>query len=143
MKFFSAPNDVIMCSGDKKGCIPIKYFKEIRNIQTGEQIEIKINTTADKTKLDKRLNPLLQNYVPNRPTAVTTFTINDYKEPKAPMTSVKHNTNTRTETSPTRIQHNNNPNTGMSLTPTKNSDNNKTELKHTQYCGEHYNEAHA
>jgi len=27
LKKNSAPNDVIMCSGDEKGCIPVKYFK--------------------------------------------------------------------------------------------------------------------
>jgi len=32
LKFFSAPNDVIMCSGDTNGCMPMKYFKEIKNI---------------------------------------------------------------------------------------------------------------
>jgi len=41
LKFFSAPNEVIMCSVDDSGYIPLPYFKKIRNIQTGEQIDIK------------------------------------------------------------------------------------------------------
>jgi len=78
LTFFSAPNKVILCSGDENWHIPITYFKEIRNIQTGEQIEIKSASCVDKVKMDKRLNPLLQNYIPNRPTAVTSLTINEY-----------------------------------------------------------------
>jgi len=58
-KFFSAPNDVIMCSGDDSGYIPLNYFKEVKNIQTAAQIEIKSSDVANKIKLDKRLNPLI------------------------------------------------------------------------------------
>jgi len=73
-----------MCKGDENGCLPIIYFKEIRNIQTGEQIEVKSDNIIDKTKHDKRLNPLVQNYVPNRPTGMTPITIpsEQVQEPK-------------------------------------------------------------
>jgi len=47
-----------MCSGDKNGCIPIKYFKEIRNIQKGEQVEF-IRHSPEKS-----LSPSAQNFVP-------------------------------------------------------------------------------
>jgi len=75
LKFFYAPNEVIMCSGNRSGNIPIKYLKEIKNIQTRKQNEIKSASVLDKIKLDKRLNPFVQNYIPNRPTAVTLLTI--------------------------------------------------------------------
>jgi len=75
MKFFSAPNDVILCAGDKNGLIPTKYFKEIKNIQTGAQIDIKPSEVVTQTKLDTRLNPLARNYISNQPTAVTSLTV--------------------------------------------------------------------
>jgi len=37
-----------MCSGNEGGYIPTKYFKEIRNIQTGKKIEIKPASVIDK-----------------------------------------------------------------------------------------------
>jgi len=91
LKFFSAPNEVIMCSGNENGHIPITYFKEIRNIQTEEQIEIKCAIGVDKIKMNKRLNPLVQNYIPNRPTEVTSLLINDYQESQSPVTPVRYN----------------------------------------------------
>jgi len=63
LKFFSAPNDVIMCAGDEKGCIPIKYLKEIKNIQTGEHVEFKRHVPT-KIIQDKSLSPLAQNFIP-------------------------------------------------------------------------------
>jgi len=65
LKFFSAPNDVIMCAGDENGCIPIKYFKEIKNIQTGEQVEFK-EYIPKKITQNKSLSPLAQNFIPVR-----------------------------------------------------------------------------
>jgi len=135
--FFSAPNDVIMCSGDEKDSIPIKYFKEIRNIQTGEQIEIKLNTIADKTRLDKCLNPLVQNYVPNRPTAVTSLTTNNFQEPLTSATSNRHHTVTSSQTTP-KYTYKPKKCTKMILDPT-----NAAKHINMKYCGEHYDEVHA
>jgi len=61
LKFFSAPNDGIMCSGDEMGCIPIKYFKEKKNIHTGEQITFKAPIPVDHEQ-DKSLSLLAQNF---------------------------------------------------------------------------------
>jgi len=63
LKFFSALNDVIMRSGDKKGCIPIKYFKKIKHIHTGEQVEFERHIPTKNTQ-DKNLSPLAQNFLP-------------------------------------------------------------------------------
>jgi len=65
LKFFSAPNDVIMCAGDENRCIPIKYFKEIKNIQTGEQVKFERHIPKKITQ-DKSLSPLAQNFIPVR-----------------------------------------------------------------------------
>jgi len=143
LKFFSAHNEVIMCSRNESGYIPIKYFKEIKNIQTGEQIKIESNTAVGKINLDKRLIPLVQNYIPNRPTAVASLTVNDYHKPQSPMTSVKYNKNncTRTGTTPMTIHHNTHKRPAMTLTTVNNSDDRMTKMTPTtQYCGEHYDE---
>jgi len=71
LKFFSAPNDVIMSSGNEKGCIPIKYFKEIKNIHNGKQVEFKGHIPTNNTQ-EKSLSPLALNFIPihmeeNRP----------------------------------------------------------------------------
>jgi len=63
LKFFSAPNDVIMCSGDMKECIPTKYFKEIKHKHTGEQVEFERHIPTGNTQ-DKNLSPLAQNFIP-------------------------------------------------------------------------------
>jgi len=63
LKLFSAPNDVIMCAGDENGYIPVKYFKKIKNIQTGEQVEFKRHLPKKFTQ-DKSLSPLAQSFVP-------------------------------------------------------------------------------
>jgi len=63
LKIFSAPNDVIMCSGDEKRCIPIKYFKQIKNIHTGEQAEFERHIPTKKTH-EKSLSPLALNFIP-------------------------------------------------------------------------------
>jgi len=52
-----------MCAGDEKGCIRIKYFKKIKNIQTGEQVEFERQVPTKITK-DKSLSPLAQNFIP-------------------------------------------------------------------------------
>jgi len=67
LKFYSAPNDVIMCSGDVNGYIPIKYFKEIRNIHTGKQIEFNIDTPKQECKT-KTLSALAQGFIPSSKT---------------------------------------------------------------------------
>jgi len=77
-----------MCKGDEIGCLPIIYIKEIRNIQTGKQIEIKSDNIIDKTKHDKRLIPLVQNYVPNRATGMTPITIPSEQVQELKMTPV-------------------------------------------------------
>jgi len=64
-----------MCSSDEDGYIPIKYIKEIENIQTVEQIEINSPNVVDKSDNNKRLSPFAQNYIPNRPTGMTSITI--------------------------------------------------------------------
>jgi len=56
-----------MCSGDVNGYIPIKYFKEIKNIHTGEQIEFNINTPKQDCKA-KSLSVLAQGFFPNSKT---------------------------------------------------------------------------
>jgi len=71
LKFFSAPNVVIMCSGNENGCIPIKYFKEIKNIHTGEQVKFEGHIPRKNTQ-EQSLNPLALNFIPvhmeeNRP----------------------------------------------------------------------------
>jgi len=63
LRFFSAPNDVIMCAGDENGIIPIKYFKEIKNIKTGEPVDSERHLTKKITQ-DKSLRPLAQNFIP-------------------------------------------------------------------------------
>jgi len=74
LKFYSAPNEVIMCSGDENGYIPIKYFKEIKNIQTGEQIEFDKITPKQECKSNK-LSALAQGFVSNYRT-ITNLVIN-------------------------------------------------------------------
>jgi len=69
MKFFSALNDVIRCSGDENGYIPIKYFKEIKNIHTGEQVEFNRHIPTNNTQ-DKSLSPLEQNFIPVQVTEI-------------------------------------------------------------------------
>jgi len=73
LKFYSAPNEVIMCSGNIDGYIPIKYFKEIKNIQTGEQIEFNKNTPKPESK-SKSLSALAQGFVPNQGTKLNVIT---------------------------------------------------------------------
>jgi len=63
-----------MCSGDENGYIPIKYFKEIKNIYTGEQIEIKNAIENNKTDNNTRLSPLAQSYIPVQLTGMTPIT---------------------------------------------------------------------
>jgi len=64
LKFYSALNEVIMCSGDVNGCIPTKYFKEIKNIHTGEQIDFNIDTPKQECK-NKSLSALAQGFIPS------------------------------------------------------------------------------
>jgi len=40
-----------MCSGNESGYILIIYFKEKRNIHTGEQVEIKSTSVVDKIQI--------------------------------------------------------------------------------------------
>jgi len=101
-----------MCKADENGFLPTTYFKEIRNLQTGEQIEIKPANILDQTKPDKHLNPLVQNNVPNRPAGVTSIIKLNEVSPKTQMTPVTIN---------------NNKNKRPTVTPA------------TQYCREHYN----
>jgi len=56
-----------MCSGDVNGCIPIKYFKEIRNIHTGEQIDFQSDIPKQEIKA-KSLSALAQGFIPNSQT---------------------------------------------------------------------------
>jgi len=68
LKFHSAPNEVIMCSGDVNGYIPIKYFKEIKNIQTGEQIQFNKDIPGQEGE-NKCLSALAKRFTPSsRPT---------------------------------------------------------------------------
>jgi len=52
-----------MCAGDENGYIPVKYFKEIKNIQTGEQIEFE-RYLPKKIIQEKSVCPLAQNIIP-------------------------------------------------------------------------------
>jgi len=52
-----------MCSGDEKGCIRSKYFKEIKNIHTSEQIKFEKHIPPKVTQ-EKNLSPLAQNFFP-------------------------------------------------------------------------------
>jgi len=72
LEFYSAPNYVIMCPGDRNGYIPVKYFKEVKNIHTGEQIDFKTNNISAVTQMDNRLYPLVQYYTPTHVTGMTT-----------------------------------------------------------------------
>jgi len=64
-----------VCSSNENGYISIKYFKEIKNIQTGEQIEIKSTNVIVKSDKNKHLSPIAQYYIPNQPTGMTLITI--------------------------------------------------------------------
>jgi len=79
LKFFSAPNDVNMCASDTTSHIPTKYFKKMKNIQTGEQIEIKSPDIVDKSNIDTGLSPLAKDYVPMQLTGMTPVTIHTPK----------------------------------------------------------------
>jgi len=71
--------------------IPIKYFKEIWNILMGEQIEIKSSAMMDKSGGANRLNPLVENYVPNRPTGMTPITMSTEQSQSSKVTPVTTN----------------------------------------------------
>jgi len=103
LKFFSAPNEVIMCSGNGSGYIPIKYFKEIKNIQTAEQTEIMSASVIDKIKMDKRLNLLVQNYIPNGPTTVTSLIMTNGQSPQTQVMPVRQNKKNNTKTKMTPV----------------------------------------
>jgi len=49
----------------------VKYFQEVKNIHTGEQIDYKINKLSAVTQMDKRLNPMVQDYTPTHITGMT------------------------------------------------------------------------
>jgi len=81
--------------------------------------------------LDKRLNPLVKNYIPNRPTAMTSITITKEESPPSQETPVRQNKNNNTRTGMTLVIVNYNNSKTTEVTPA------------TQYCGEHYDERHA
>jgi len=57
-----------MCSGDANGCIPIKYFKKIKNIHTGAQIDFNLDIPKQECKT-KSLSALAQGFIPSSKTA--------------------------------------------------------------------------
>jgi len=74
LKFYAAPNDVIMCPGNEIGYIPVQYFKEIKIIHTGEILQ---GNTTSPSIVKQRLNPMVQEYRPKDITGVTS--INTYR----------------------------------------------------------------
>jgi len=64
-----------MSSGKEKGCIPIKYFKEIKNIHTKEQVKFRKHIPVDN-KQDKSLSLLAQKFIPVQLTGMLPTNIN-------------------------------------------------------------------
>jgi len=62
-----------MFPGNETGHIPVKYFKEIKNIHTGEILDV---NTANTCIVKHCLNPMNQEYMPKNLTVMTS--INTY-----------------------------------------------------------------
>lgn len=59
-KFFVSPNNVVLCAGDKDGCLPVEYFLKVLDRKSGKNLLKSTNGVVDENTSKSRKSKGLQ-----------------------------------------------------------------------------------